>query len=367
MKILIAAGVTGGHIYPGIAIANEIKRRHPEADIEFVGIQGCIEERIIPREGYRLNFIQSSGFETYSLKLKVRAFFETFTGVFDGIKIIRRFKPDVIVGMGSFITANMVWAAYLKRIPSIVHEQNEYPGRAIKAVANYTNTIAVSFEDTQRYFSEKQQKKVVLTGNPVRKEFEAYTRESAREKLKLKKNEKLILCLGGSLGAKSINLSTVGMARMLQDRSEVKIILISGSAQNAEIVQSVQNEGIENLQVLSYSDDMPVLLNAADLVVCRGGATTLFENIMTATPGVYIPYPHATNDHQRKNINYITSRGGGELLEDAQLNAESLYRTVTKILFDEKRLREMSENAKGAAPSDALCRLYCEIEKLLDA
>ncbi len=365
MRILIAAGVTGGHIYPGIAIANEIKRLHPDAVVEFVGIQGCMEERIVPREGFGLNYIKSSGFETYSLKLKIKAFFDTFTGVVDGMKIINRFKPDVVVGMGSFITANMVWAASLKRVPSVVHEQNEYPGRAIKAVANYTDTIAVSFEDTRRYFSQKQQKKVVLTGNPVRKEFEAYTREIARKSLKIGEREKLILCLGGSLGAKSINLSVIGMARMLKEEKRVKIILISGTAQSEQIMQSAQAEQLENMTVLAYSDEMPMLLNAADVVVCRGGATTLFENIMTATPGVYIPYPHAANDHQRKNIEYITSRGGGVMLDDAQLNAESLYKAVTGIIFDEKRLKAMSENAKGAAPSDALSRLYNEIEKLL--
>jgi UDP-N-acetylglucosamine--N-acetylmuramyl-(pentapeptide) pyrophosphoryl-undecaprenol N-acetylglucosamine transferase len=155
------------------------------------------------------------------------------------------------------------------------------------------------------------------------------------------------------------------MARMLKEEKRVKIILISGTAQSEQIMQSAQAEQLENMTVLAYSDEMPMLLNAADVVVCRGGATTLFENIMTATPGVYIPYPHAANDHQRKNIEYITSRGGGVMLDDAQLNAESLYKAVTGIIFDEKRLKAMSENAKGAAPSDALSRLYNEIEKLL--
>lgn len=364
MRVLIVAGVTGGHIYPGIAVANEIRKRDKNAVIEFVGVKGCLEDRVVPMEGYKVNHIKASGFEKYSLKLKTKAFFEIFTGVTDALKIIKQFKPDIVIGMGSFITASVIWASRLKHIPSIVHEQNEYPGRAIKAVAKFTDIIAVSFDDTKKYFDEKTRKKIVTTGNPVRKEFEAYTKEIARKTLKIKNNEKLILCLGGSLGAKNINDAAIGMAKRFAGNEDIKIILITGRNQYEQVCASIDLSSQKNIELMPYSDDMPVLLNACDLVVCRGGATTLFENMTTATPGIYIPYPYASNDHQRKNIEYITSRGGGVMIDDKDLNEQTLYNAAAEIIQNDNKREAMSKSAKAASVTDVLDKIYNEIISL---
>jgi UDP-N-acetylglucosamine--N-acetylmuramyl-(pentapeptide) pyrophosphoryl-undecaprenol N-acetylglucosamine transferase len=365
MRVLVVAGITGGHIYPGIAIANEIRLKNKDAVIEFVGVEGCLEDRVVPLEGYKVNHIKAAGFEKYSLKLKVKAFFEIFTGLSDAIKIINEFKPDVVIGMGSFITASMVWASWLKKVPSIVHEQNAYPGRAIKAVAPFTNKIAISFESSKKYFSKRLQNKIILTGNPVRKEFEAYSKEVSRKTLKLKNDEKIILCLGGSLGAKKINNAAIELARKLQNYKNIKIIIITGKRQYDEVERNVDLNIYKNIELLAYADNMPILLNVCDLVICRGGATTLFENMITATPGIYIPYPYASADHQRENINYITSQGGGFMIEDNQLNGDSLYDKVSKIIFDDKNLQQMSVNAMNAAPQNVLEKFYSEIMKII--
>lgn len=364
MRVLIVAGVTGGHIYPGIAIANEIRKRDKNAYIEFVGVKGCLEDRVVPMEGYKVNHIKASGFEKYSLKLKTKAFFEIFTGVSDALKIIKRFKPDIVIGMGSFITASVIWASRIKHVPSMVHEQNEYPGRAIKAVAKFTDVIAVSFDDTKKYFDEKTRKKIITTGNPVRKEFEAYTKEIAQKTLRIKDNEKLILCLGGSLGAKNINTAALGMAKKFAGNEDIKIILITGRKQYRQACESIDLSVYKNVDILPYSDDMPVLLNACDLVVCRGGATTLFENMTTATPGIYIPYPYASNDHQRKNIEYIVSSGGGVMILDKDLNEETLYSAAAEIIFDDAKRKAMSISAKAASVTDVLDKIYDQILKL---
>lgn len=366
MRVLVVAGITGGHIYPGIAIANEIKLRNPDAVIEFVGVEGCLEDRVVPLEGYKVNHIKAAGFEKYSLKLKIKAFFEIFTGISGALNIINKFKPDIIIGMGSFITASMVWASWLKKIPSIIHEQNAYPGRAIKAVAPFADKIAVSFETSKKYFSKKLQDKIILTGNPIRKEFEAYSKEIARKTLNLKDNEIFILCLGGSLGAKKINIAAAELAEKLKDNNDIKITLVTGSKQYEEVVSSIDLKVYKNVTLIPYSDNMPVLLNACDLVVCRGGATTLFENMITATPGIYIPYPYASADHQRENINYITSQNGGVMIEDDKLNGEILYEKVAEIIFDEKKRKQMSVNAQNAAPKNVLEKFYSEIIKIID-
>jgi UDP-N-acetylglucosamine--N-acetylmuramyl-(pentapeptide) pyrophosphoryl-undecaprenol N-acetylglucosamine transferase len=249
-------------------------------------------------------------------------------------------------------------------VPSIIHEQNEYPGRAIKAAAKFTDTIALSFEDSKKYFSDKMQRKIVVTGNPVRKEFEAYTKEIARKTLKLNKEDKLILCLGGSLGARNINTAALEMAKKFKDHKNIKIYLITGQKQYEQMLNSIDLSVNANVKIMPYSDEMPLLLNACDLVICRGGASTLFENMITATPGIYIPYPYASADHQRKNINYITSRGGGVMIEDESLDEDTLYNEVSRIIFDDKKIEQMSKNAKAASAGNALDKFYTEIIKL---
>jgi len=366
MRVLIVAGVTGGHIYPGLAVANEIRKRNKDAVIEFVGVKGCLEDRIVPMEGYKVNHIKAAGFEKYSLRLKAKAFFEIFTGVADALKIINEFKPDIIIGMGSFITANVIWASRIKKIPSIIHEQNAYPGRAIKAAANFTDIIALSFEDTKKYFSEKNQKKIVVTGNPVRKEFEAFTKPIAKKTLKLSPHEKLILCLGGSLGAANINSAAIGMAKKFLSSKNIKIIIITGQKQYNDVLSRIDTKIHDNVKILPYADNMPVLLNACDLVICRGGATTLFENMTTSTPGIYIPYPYASNDHQKKNIEYITSRGGGVMIEDKDLNEELLYEKVSEIIYSDAKLEEMRQNVASAAVHGMLDTFHNEIIKLIE-
>jgi UDP-N-acetylglucosamine--N-acetylmuramyl-(pentapeptide) pyrophosphoryl-undecaprenol N-acetylglucosamine transferase len=365
MRVLVVAGITGGHIYPGIAIANEIRLKNKNAVIEFVGVEGCMEDRVVPLEGYKVNHIKAAGFEKYSLKLKVKAFFEIFTGLSDAFKIINEFKPDIVIGMGSFITASMVWAGWLKKVPSIVHEQNAYPGRAIKAVAPFASKIIISFESSKKYFSRKLHEKIILTGNPVRKEFDAYSKEIARKTLRIKDNEKIILCIGGSLGAKKINNAAIELAEKLHSSTDIKIIIVTGRKQYDEVTESVGTKIYKNIELLPYADNMPVLLNACDLVICRGGATTLFENMTTGTPGIYIPYPYASADHQRENINYITSHGGGLMIEDDQLSGDRLYEKVSGIIFDEKKLQQMSVNAKNAAPENVLENFYREIIKII--
>jgi UDP-N-acetylglucosamine--N-acetylmuramyl-(pentapeptide) pyrophosphoryl-undecaprenol N-acetylglucosamine transferase len=170
--------------------------------------------------------------------------------------------------------------------------------------------------------------------------------------------------LGGSLGARNINNAALGMAKRFINNKEIKTILITGQKQYEEVKNSIDLSSYKNVEIMPYSDEMPVLLNACDIVICRGGATTLFENMMTATPGVYIPYPYASNDHQRKNIEYITSRGGGVMILDKDLNEYTLYSEVSEIIFDDAKRKAMSKNAKAAAVADVLDKIYDEILKL---
>ncbi|NLL49840.1 MAG: undecaprenyldiphospho-muramoylpentapeptide beta-N-acetylglucosaminyltransferase [Eubacteriaceae bacterium] len=365
MRVLIAAAVTGGHIYPALAIAEELKIRSDGNDtIEFIGIKGKLEDEIVVGAGYKVHHISATGFEKSSLKKRIKALLLMRKAYSDASKIIKDFAPDVVVGMGGFVTAYTVWAARRHKVPALLHEQNAYPGRAVRAAARFCDSIALSLEDAKAYFPAKQQKKIVITGNPVRREFEQYTQRAAREKLGISEEICLVLALGGSQGARNINQAVVGAATQIAD-DKLQFILLTGSGHYEDVKALLQEQGKqENIQLLPYSNEMPLLLNACDLVICRGGATTLFENMAAGKAGIYIPYPYAANDHQRHNIAYIVSRGGGILLEDKGLSPQNLAEAICEMISDKDRLEQMSQCAKNASPKEVLSKICKAIENL---
>lgn len=364
---MIAAAVTGGHIYPGLAIAEELKiRSGGENVIEFIGIEGRLEDTVLVGAGYKVYHISAAGFEKNSLKKRIKALALMLRAYRDASRIIEKFSPDVVVGMGGFVTAYAVWAARRHKVPALIHEQNAYPGRAVRAAARFCDVIALSLEDAKKFFSPKQQKKIIVTGNPVRREFAEYLQSQARDELGIKQEDCLVLALGGSQGARNINQAVLGAAAKMKDRA-VRFILLTGQGHYEDVKTLLHAQEIRaNIELLPYSNDMPQLLNACDIVVCRGGATTLFENMAAGKPGIYIPYPYAANDHQRHNIAYIVNKGGGMMLEDKGLNADELAGAIDVLLSDKERLMLMSRRAKEAAPADVPGKLCGIIENLAE-
>ncbi len=365
MRVLIAAAVTGGHIYPGLAIAEELKARGGEdVVVEFMGIEGKLEDKILGKAGYIVHHISAAGFEKSSLKKRIKAAALMVRAYKDAAKIIKDFAPDVVVGMGGFVTAYAIAAARRQKVPTLMHEQNAYPGRAVRAAARFCDVIALSLEDAKKHFPPKQQKKIIVTGNPVRRAFAEYSQSQAREQLGIKQEGCLVLALGGSQGARNINQAVIGTAAKMKDRA-VRFILLTGQNHYEDVKTLLQAQEVrDNIELLPYSNDMPLLLNACDIVVCRGGATTLFENMAAGKPGIYIPYPYAANDHQRHNIAYIVDKGGGIMLEDKGLSAAQLAESIDGLIGDKERLAHMAMCAKQAAPAGVLDKICLAIEKL---
>jgi UDP-N-acetylglucosamine--N-acetylmuramyl-(pentapeptide) pyrophosphoryl-undecaprenol N-acetylglucosamine transferase len=366
VKILIAAGGTGGHIYPGLAIAEKIKKENPQAEIIFVGSKVGMEKNIIPQYGYPIEDIRVRGFER-KLSLETLA---AVKGIFDGLndskKMIQKHKPDLVIGTGGFTAGPLLLIANRKKIKTLIHEQNAYPGKTNLMLGKRVDRIAISFNEAKQYFPEE---KVFLAGNPVRLDYQKADRKEARNSLSLSDNQKLILIMGGSQGAGSINRSALELMKFYRFREDRVIYHLTGKDQYDMIKGEVKNLGLSSsgrMFVEAFSSEVHRLLTAADLVVSRSGAMSVAEIQTVGIPSILVPYPLAAGNHQEFNARVITDPGGGILIKDVDLTGDSLIQAVEAMLSDEKKLRSMSEITKGLSILDAGDRIYNEIEKLME-
>lgn len=369
MKVLLAGGGTGGHIYPAIAIANEIKKEFPDAEIQFAGRDDCMEADIVPKAGYSLNNIRIYGFERYYSKLKkASVFIKMFRGLNDARRLVKRFDPDIVIGTGGFVSGPVVLAGALRKKPTLIHEQNATPGFTTKVLSKYANIVCSSFENTKDFVRHPE--RVINTGNPVRGEFGEHTREKARESLGIPDGAKVIVAFGGSLGAKNINDSMIEVIRKYVNSPDVFIYHATGKGGYDDFMKVIGEEGIdiekaENVVVKNYVYNMPVVLNAADIVVTRSGAGAIAEVTFLGKAGIYIPYPLAADDHQRKNAEEVERVGAGKMILDADLNGRVLLEEVDRLLEDSAYLEEMSTNSFSLGKRNSAELIVNEVKKLV--
>lgn len=370
MKVLIAGGGTGGHIYPAVAIANQIKYEHPDWEIRFAGRKDCMEADIVPKAGYELTNIRIYGFERYYSKLKKASiFFKMFKGFNDAKKLVKEYNPDIVIGTGGFVSGPVVLAGALKKKPTLIHEQNAAPGFTTKLLSKWADVVCSSFENTYKFVAHPQ--RVVHTGNPVRRDFGLFNREISRKNLNISEDKKVIVCFGGSLGAKKLNESMLGLIKKYQNDDNIYIYHVTGKNGYNEFLDSAKEQGIcfdkiNNVTIKDYAYDMPMLLNGADIVITRSGAGAIAEITYIGLMGIYIPYPLAADDHQRKNAQAIVDSGAGVMILDNELNEDSLIKEVDKVLMNESLLNKMSTNAKKLATPNSSEDIVKQVNKLLN-
>ncbi len=368
MKVLIAGGGTGGHVYPGIAIANEIRHRHPDWEIEFVGRHDSIEGRVVPEAGYEIHHLYVSAYERYYSRLeKAQVIGRLLISIKDSFKLMRKIDPDIVVGTGGYICGPIVLTAALKKLPSLISEQNVIPGFTIKTLSRFADTVCTSFKDTAQYMHHPE--RCVLTGNPVRREFGLFTKEIARKSLKIGPEVKMILSFGGSAGAKTINDSIARLILHYKNDPNVFIYHVTGYDSHQDVIDFLKSNEYDpaqhkNAKVVSYTGEMPMLLNAADLVISRSGAMTISEINYVGAAALYSPYPHAANDHQTKNALVTQNNGASVIIKDSEMTGENLIKTVTEILNNDKLLKEMALKSKELGIRNSAELLCDEIEKL---
>jgi len=355
MRVLIAGGGTGGHVIPALAIARELKARYG-AEVLFVGTARGIEARLVPQAGFGLMKIKVGALKNVTLLTRLRTLAGLPMAIVQARKIINVFEPEVVVGVGGYASGPAMAAAILAKIPTLAFEPNLVPGMANRLVGTRVSAAAVHFEETKRYFDAA---KTVVVGVPVREEFFQVSLPDGSGT-----RPPTLLVFGGSQGAHAINEAVVGALPELQKRIPgLKIIHQTGERDYNEVQAAYVRAGIP-AEVSAFIDNMSQAFARADLLVCRSGASTVAEATAAGKPAIFVPFPQAADDHQRRNAEAIVEGGGALLVPQSELTPERLTEAVTELLSDRQRLREMSQRAKALSHADAAGRMALMVAEL---
>lgn len=358
INIIISGGGTGGHIYPAIAIANEIKVRYPEANILFVGAKDKMEMEKVPQAGYEIKGLWISGIQR-KLTLKNLMFpFKLLSSLWKAYRIIRKFKPDVAVGTGGFASGPTLMVANRKGIPTLIQEQNSYPGITNRLLGKKAQKICVAYDNLERFFSED---KIIKTGNPVRQDllFIHTKIEEGKEFFELDTSKKTILILGGSLGARKINQLVEANLDFFKKQG-VQLIWQCGKLYYEEYKKY---DGLENVQVHQFLNRMDLAYAAADFIVSRAGASSVSELCIVGKPTIFIPSPNVAEDHQTKNAKSIADKHGALVVKESELDTFPVV--LETLLKDKGKQESLSENINELALPNATSNIVNEIEKLI--
>jgi UDP-N-acetylglucosamine--N-acetylmuramyl-(pentapeptide) pyrophosphoryl-undecaprenol N-acetylglucosamine transferase len=357
MRVLIAAGGTGGHIYPGIAVAKEVMRRSPQSEVRFVGTAKGLETRLVPQAGFELSLIESAGLKNVSVAARLRGLLVLPKSFFAARRLIREFRPDVVVGAGGYVSGPVLLTAALARVPTLVMESNALPGFTNRKLARFVKRAAVTFEAALPYFRGKG----VVTGNPVRREF-FDIRRKARDATRFS-----VLVFGGSQGARAINEAMVAALPHLDaERNVLSIKHQTGEADYEKIRAGYMDEGWgEQADVRPYIDDMVAEFAAADLIICRAGATTTAELVAAGKAAIMIPFPQAADDHQRKNAEALQEAGAARMILQRELTGERLAAEIAKLVQSPDELTRMEEAGRKLARGDAAAATVDLMEELV--
>ena len=371
MNVIFTCGGTGGHINPAIAVANLWKERHPDSKILFIGGQGGMEQKLIPNAGYELVALPAHGMARgksfKAIKKNVGVLWETMQSVRKCKKIIKKFKPDVIVGTGGYASFPALMAGTKLKVPTCVHEANAMPGLTTRMIADRVDKVLVCFEESAKHY--KHPEKVEVVGMPVRKEFIFTKKEDARKELGLDERP-VILSTFGSQGAKVMNETVGKLFRLEQDAGfPYQHLHAVGSYGWEWFPDRLKELGVDvsagnAIDMREYIYNMPTVMAAADVIISRAGASSCNEIAASGTPCVLIPSPNVTDNHQEKNARVIADKGGAVLLLEKDCSAQKLYEIVEQMLSDEQRYNTMSAALRSACVLDSAERICAIMEEL---
>ncbi|PKP25894.1 MAG: undecaprenyldiphospho-muramoylpentapeptide beta-N-acetylglucosaminyltransferase [Bacteroidetes bacterium HGW-Bacteroidetes-2] len=358
-KFILSGGGTGGHIYPAIAIANELKARHPQACFLFVGAQDRMEMQKVPKAGYEIEGLWIAGIQRNLSRRNLMFPFKLLHSLARAKKIIKAFNPDVVIGTGGYASAPLLRVASLKKIPCLIQEQNSYAGVANKWLSKKVNTICVAYKGMEKYFPTE---KLVLTGNPVREDIIeiASKKEEGQHFFQLRKDKKTLLVLGGSLGAKAINEFIANSLGFFKE-NEMQVLWQTGSFY---FENYKKHHEIFDVQVHDFIYKMDLAYAVADIVISRAGALSVSELSMVGKPVIFIPSPNVAEDHQKKNALAIVQENAAILIEEKNLETQ-FEKIFTELIHSEEKQKILSQNIKKLAAHNATKAIADEVEKLL--
>lgn len=359
MKIILTGGGTGGHIYPALAIADKIKDEHPDSEILFVGTEKGLEKILAPQRGYPIRFISVRGFNRKQLLKNVSVIAELMEGIKEARSIIKEFKPDIVIGTGGYVCGPVVKAAADLGIRTYIHEQNVTPGLTNRLLERRAEKVFVGFEEAKRNF--KQHDKIVVSGNPVRKDFYCIDKKTARLGLDIAEESFVALSLGGSRGAAKINAVMTEVAAALSGVANTELFFVTGNIHYDETLNAVKEKGVVpegNIHVLPYLEDMHRYLSACDIVISRAGAITISEIMVCGKPAILIPSPNVTGNHQYFNAKALADKGGAIIIEEKELNSEKLIDEILKIKGVKKYSDKMATLSRNSITDSAVEIIY---------
>lgn len=345
MRVLIAAGGTGGHIYPGIAVAKEVMRRHPDSEVRFVGTARGLETRLVPQAGFELLLIESAGLKNVGIGARVRGLWVLPKSFLAARRLIREFRPEVVVGAGGYVSGPVLLMAALMNVPTLVMESNALPGFTNRVLARFIDKAAVSFEAAIPFFRGK----AVVTGNPVRREFfEIPKREHTAARIE-------VLIFGGSQGARAINEAMIAaLPHLAAERHSLHVTHQTGESDFEKVRQGYTDAGWgEQADVRRYIDDMVASFAGSDFVICRAGATTSAELVAAGRAAIMIPFPLAADDHQRRNAEALEAAGAARMILQQDLTGERLAAEISKLVGAPGEISRMEEAGRKLARGDA--------------
>lgn len=362
-KILISGGGTGGHIFPAISIANEIKRRMPEAKILFVGAENRMEMEKVPAAGYEIKGLPVYGFDRKNLLRNFKVVAQLIKSMGMAKKILREFAPDVAIGVGGYASGPMLKAAQRRGIPTLLQEQNSYAGVTNKLLAKRANTICVAYDGMERFFPAE---KIVKTGNPIRRQLTecSLSQQQARQAFGLDPYKRTVLVVGGSLGARTVNNSIIAALPLIAKCDDVQLIWQTGKYYESATRDALDRSGATNVARMQFIANMDAAYRAADLVVSRAGASSISEIQLLGKPSILIPSPMVAEDHQTKNARALVDRNAAIMIADAD-SETSLGDRILSLVHNDAQLASLAANVSKMALPRADERIVDQVDELL--
>jgi len=354
MRVIIAGGGTGGHLFPGLAVAEEFKKRDDSTEVIFVGTEYGIEARVVPREGYPIKFLRAEGLVGVSYIKKAKAILKTFLSFADSYKIIRTVRPDIVIGVGGYASGATMLTSFFLSIPTMILEQNSIPGLTNKILGRFVETVCITYQESMSFFPKG---KTFLTGNPVRMQILRGSIESAYRLFSLNKDLFTVFVFGGSSGARSINTAIVDSLNNLLDlKDNIQFLHQTGRTDYESIREAYRKRGFKGTMT-PFIYQMGEAYAVADVVISRAGATTLAELTALGKPAILIPYPYAAGLHQELNARKLTELGAAKMIRNSELKGETLAHSIRELYMNETTRSEMRRNSRAVGRPDASAKV----------
>lgn len=361
MRVILAGGGTAGHINPAISIANTIKRHCPESEFLFVGTKNGMEATLVPKSGYEIEFIEVQGLKRKLTLSNLMSVCKAAGASLKCRKIIKSFRPDVVIGTGGYVSGPLLYAASSMGIPTLIHEQNVFAGMTSRMLSSKVDTVCISFEKSRKSFEKA--KNVVLTGNPLREELFDITSSDAKRKLGVD-DKPFLVAFGGSLGARKLNETMIDYIKNVEN-GKYHILFATGEREYNFVTSSLGDVKKDSVKIVKYIYNMDEVMQAADLLVCRAGAITVSELNALGKPSILIPSPNVTDNHQYYNAKALADKDAAVLIEEKDLNSWDFTKTVNHLLSDKETLQRMGSNSEKMGIKNASRLILKEIEAII--